>query len=154
MTNNMITGIFSIVIGAVYLVMTLHLKKPALGDRIGPRLFPILIAICMMLCGLLLLLADFRSKIKAYVKIDFESNREVYIKITATIVLGILYGMIIETVGYVISSFLFVFVIMLVINNFSKVIESLLVSLGFSIISFVVFFTILHLSLPRGWLAF
>jgi putative tricarboxylic transport membrane protein len=154
MTKNMVTAIFSTAIGAVYLCMTLRLPRPALGDRIGPRLFPILIAVCIMLCGLLLLLVDFRSKIKDHIRIDFKTNREVYLKIAATIVLGILYGMIIETAGYVISSFLFVFLIMLIINNFSKLMENLLVSLGFSIISFVVFFTVLHLSLPRGWLAF
>lgn len=154
MTKNLVTAIFSTAIGAVYLFMTLHLPRPALGDRIGPRLFPILIAVCMMFCGMLLLLVDFRSKTKDYIRIDFETNRGVYIKIAATIVLGILYGLIIETVGYVISSFLFVFVVMLIINNFSRLMECLLVSLGFSIISFVVFFTILHLSLPRGWIAF
>ena len=154
MTKNMLTGIFSTLIGVIYLLMTLNLPKPALGDRIGPRLFPTLIAICIMICGLLLLAVDFRSRIKDYVRIEFKTNREVYLKIAATIALGVLYGMVIETAGYLISSFLFLFVIMVVINNFSRFLESLIVSLGFSIISFVVFFTLLHLSLPRGWLAF
>jgi len=153
-TKNLVTGIFSVVIGLIYLLMTLQLPEPAMADPIGPIVFPMIIGLATVFCGGLLIFRDLKSKKREFIKIDFELNKGLYIKIAVTIVLGIIYGLVLEPVGYLISTFFFILIIMFVVNGFSRKIENLLVSLGFSILTYVIFFMILQLSLPRGLLAF
>jgi len=155
-TKNLVSGIISLIFGAVYLFMTLMLPAPAIGDHTGPKMFPILIGVMALVCGVSLVLSHVLSKgpKSDALSIKIGPNRVLYGKIVLTVLLGILYGLILDSVGYVISTFLFMLLLIATINNMKRMVENLIVSLGFSLLTYTVFSILLKLSLPRGLLSF
>ncbi len=157
MTKNMLSGILSIIFGFFYLIMTVGLPDPAIADPIGPKLFPYVVGTIAIFCGVLLIVKELRLNKnikKEVIKFNITANKELYIKIAVTIILGIIYGLILEPLGYLISTFIFMLGIMLLVNQLSRKLESVLISIGFSVTTYVVFYLILQLSLPRGLLSF
>jgi len=156
-SQNMLSGILSIVFGVFYLIMVIILPEPAMGDPIGPKLFPYVIAIIAIFCGALMLLRELRlsnSSQKEKISINLQENKGLYFKIAVTIILGVIYGLILEPLGYLIATSIFMLGIMFLVNQLSRKLETVLMSIGFSVTTYVVFYLILQLSLPRGLLSF
>lgn len=156
MTSNSVTGLISIVFGAVYLFMTLRLPDVSVGDPIGPKLFPLLVGLGALLCGILLVVNEIRVNRAArndVITVDLSSRRELYGKIGLTILAGIIYGFLLDPVGYLISTFVFMTFILSLVNSLKRMVENIALSLGFSVTTYVVFAILLKLSLPRGVLS-
>jgi putative tricarboxylic transport membrane protein len=137
--------------------MTYLLPDPAMGDPMGPKLFPLIVGYGAVISGAVLVYREFKAKNKSkkeIISFELESNKGLYIKIALTITIGIIYGLILDPIGYVISTFVFVLSVMSIINNMKRMVENLIVSLSFSVVTYYVFSILLKLSLPRGLLKF
>ena len=82
------------------------------------------------------------------------ARKALYTKIGLTVLAGIVYGFILDTVGYLISTFVFMMILMCLVNTIRRMAENTIISLGFSVVTYVLFATIFQVSLPRGILAF
>ena len=142
MTKDMTTGIGSVAVGAVYLAAAFKIPLFHAGDRIGPRMFPFMIAAVVIGCGLVLI-------VKKPFSWGFAAERGVWLRIVFTIAAGIIYGLVLDWLGYLIATFLFMIFITSMIN-IGRHAQNLVISVLFSVIIFVVFAMILKLSLPRG----
>ena len=100
-------------------------------------------------CGVILLLKEFLRKERIPFSWEFVSQRDVWIRILITIVLGIIYGLVLDWLGYVIATFFFM-IFMATIINIGKHLQNLLIAAAFSVITFAAFALFLKLSLPRG----
>ncbi|MDN5302249.1 MAG: putative tricarboxylic transport rane protein [Thermoanaerobacteraceae bacterium] len=156
MTKNTMSGIISIILGVFYLIMTLRIPVLAVGDQVGPKLFPTIVAAIAIICGVGLLVAESRSKNKNEQKIswDIQGQKDVYVRIALTIVAGLIYGFILDPLGYILSTIIFMLMVMFIINSARRILEKIGISVAFSVITYVVFATFLKLSLPRGILSF
>ncbi len=151
MTKNLTTGIFSVILGLVYLAGTYNIPLNDAGDSVGPRSFPFLIAALVLICGVALIINDLRSKDRKPFSWGFASESAVWLRIIATMVVGIIYGLVLDWLGYLIATFFFMILVTTLINV-GRHKQNLIVSVLFSIISFISFALILKLSLPRGLL--
>ncbi|MBS3977901.1 MAG: tripartite tricarboxylate transporter TctB family protein [Syntrophomonadaceae bacterium] len=156
MSNNALTGIISIILGTFYYFMSMQIPVVTIGDLVGPRLFPQIVAAIAVISGVLLLLGEIISKNKKKQKIlwDFQERKDVYIRIVLTVVAGLIYGFLLVPLGYILSTILFMSMIMLIINGTRRIFESISFCLAFSIITYVAFAMLLNIGLPRGILAF
>ena len=161
MTKNLAAGLISLVLGVVYLFMTLRLPDVSIGDPLGPKLFPMIVGIGALVSGVLLVAGEIRAaKGGARQRADEETavercaRKALYTKIGLTVLAGIVYGFILDTVGYLISTFVFMVILMCLVNTIRRMVENIVISLGFSVVTYVLFATIFQVSLPRGILAF
>ncbi len=148
-TKDTITGALSIALGAVYLASATTIPVTTAGDRVGPRAFPYLVAALVICCGLWLLLKEFLNKNPQPFSWGFRRDRAVWIRIILTMAAGICYGLVLDWLGYLIATILFVMFVSELINV-GRHRQNLLIAVIFSATTFIAFALVLKLSLPRG----
>ena len=78
-------------------------------------------------------------------------HKDLWLKILLTTVVGIVYGLVMDTLGFLIPTTLFMLFISTLINK-GRLVQNAILSLAFSVITYGVFAVALKLSLPRGFL--
>ncbi|MDI6600489.1 MAG: tripartite tricarboxylate transporter TctB family protein [Thermoanaerobacteraceae bacterium] len=151
MTKDLISGLVSLILGIGYLLYTFLLPKINISDPVGPYLFPELIGIGAVICGIILIYLDLkktnRIKISAY---EIFGGKDVTYRIILTTVAGLIYGVILDPIGYIISTVVFMMMVMSIINGLNRILENVGISIAFSVITYLFFGTFLKLSIPRG----
>lgn len=135
----------------VYLYGTSLLQVPDMVDPVGPTTFPYLIGICLLVCAAGL---AFEGISKGQGSKPSSGRRERkpisdYLVSLATIAWTSLYYAAFSPVGYVISTTVFLLGLMSVFHRDHPV-TNLLVSAGFSVVSFVIFTRFFEVVLPPG----
>ena len=155
MTKNKVTGVGALVVGVAYFLATMNLKVAAVSDPIGPRVFPFILAGCMIFVGLLLVLKkeEATGKNRAVI-FSLSADKGLLVRIAQTCVAGFVFGLILDPVGYLISSTLFMAAMMFITYGPSRYLLNVSVGLIFGASTYAVFFEVLHVSLPRGILTF
>jgi len=152
-TKDTITGVFSVLLGIAYLIGTLKIPVMDAADEVGPRTFPYIIAATVIICGVLLLLKEFVNKERKAFSFRFIAERGIWLKILLSMAAGIAYGMVLDWLGYIIATIIFMFFVGWLINV-GRHMQNLIIAVVFSIFTFVAFALILKLSMPRGLLSF
>ena len=149
MTKDTVTGVVAVVLGSAYLMATANIPIMDAGDQVGPRAFPYLVAVVVLFCGVWLLVKEFLNKSRQPLSWGFVSERGVWLRILLTMTAGITYGLVLDWLGYIIATFLFmIFVCELI--NVGRHAQNLLIAAAFPVITFFAFAVFLKLSLPRG----
>ncbi len=151
-TTNVLTGIISIVLGLFYTISAMLLPRMTLGDKLGPKVFPYVVGFVAVIAGIALIVQD-RNPTKKSKKAEFGfvKYKSVWIRIALISVAGIIFGLIIDSVGYMLSTAAFMFVVSILINK-KRYIQNLIIAVLFAVITYFVFAVALKLSLPRGFL--
>jgi putative tricarboxylic transport membrane protein len=154
LTKNRVTGLVSLVLGIIYFFATRNLPDSAVADPIGPKAFPYIIATGMIIVGLILSLKQeqLTEKNRAVI-FDLKTEKGLMIDIGYTCLAGIIFGLILEPVGYLISTFLFMTAMMFITNG-RRIVYNISIGLLFAVTTYVLFFVLLEVSLPRGILTF
>lgn len=151
MTKDMISGLISLILGVGYLLYTFLLPRITISDPVGPYLFPEIIGIGAVICGIILIYADLKKKDKIKVSLnEILGNKDVIYRIIFTTVAGIIYGFILDPIGYLISTAVFMLLVMSIINGINRIIENIGISVVFSVVTYLFFGIFLKLSIPRG----
>lgn len=156
MSKNTITGLFSVALGVIYMISTINLEYEKTGYSAGPKMYPYIVGCFIILLGVVLLIKEMRTPRESRItlpKLDNE-GKTVLIRIAITALMGIIYGLILDPVGYLISTTLFMLGLMFMINSLERWKRNIIVSVGFSLVTYIGFATLLHLSLPRGLFSF
>lgn len=154
LTKDRLTGIVSLVIGVTYFLATTQLPTTAVADPIGPRAYPYIVSVGMIIVGLLLVLKrDPLTEKNRAVIFDLSKEKELVIDIALTCVAGLVFGLILEPLGYLIATFLFMTAMMFITNGLRYAYNAL-IGVVFAATTYVLFFVLLEVSLPRGILAF
>ena len=150
MTKDMIAGLLGVFLGGGYFLMALGLPMSAVQDEVGPRLFPFIVGGVAFLSGVILVLREIRcpGEGKKPFSFGFAAERRVYVKIFITVAGGILYGLALDPVGYVLSTFGFMLLLTFLVSP--KIAQNLLISFVFPLVTYLIFSNLLSLSLPRG----
>lgn len=152
MTMNFMTGIIAVAIGGIYLITAMLLPQMRMGDKLGPKLFPTIIGIVAIASGIILMIQDKRPG-KASKKADFGfiKNKDLWLKILLTTMVGIVYGLVMDSLGFILPTTLFMLFISMLINK-GRLVQNIIVALSFAVICYGVFGVALKLSLPRGFI--
>ncbi|GAB4364025.1 MAG: hypothetical protein Kow009_00690 [Spirochaetales bacterium] len=149
MTINVLTGILTILLGSMYTYLAWMLPRATVGNPIAPSVFPLILGGGMTLMGILLLVEEKTLPSKKEGKpVSFTITQ--YGKSIATVVLlCVLYAMSFERLGYLLSTFLFLALLLYVFNGKERWKSILGISVGFSLGVYVLFGQVLNIQLPR-----
>lgn len=149
MSKNLTSGIIALILGGIYLATAMQLPDVKAGDAIGPRLFPVIVACAVMLAGAALCIGDKLSSKKEPVNWNFVQDAGVWVKIAVTMILGVIYGMVLDSWGYLLATTAFMFFATMMINR-GRFLQNILISVLFPVVTYSAFAIALQLSLPRG----
>jgi len=148
MNISLLSGILSLLIGLIYTVFALLLPDASIGRAAEPKFFPLALGIIMLLLSVALLYEELKkkkeeTKVKSVFTLD--SNLK---KIGLTCLFSILYAILFDKLGYVISTVLFLEGELFLFNGFRKWKINTIVALVFSLFIYILFSKLLGVYLP------
>lgn len=144
------TGILFLAIGAMFVVESFKLSQSAYGSEIGPNIFPMSLGIALILLSIRLVYETFR-----YTDVKKNSTKLDYKRFGIILAAAILYAALLETLGYVITTFLFLLIGFQTMQR-GNIWVSVLIAGVFSIGVYYLFVGLLQGSLPPfpSWMSF
>ncbi|HAS61478.1 MAG TPA: tripartite tricarboxylate transporter TctB family protein [Vibrio sp.] len=145
------TGIFSIGFGLIYGGMTYAMPRAAFGNPLDPLYFPMGVAVLSVIVGCILLAkSNFKASVQAWVNLINEDETKKFDRkrILYTCMVSIGYALVFDTLGYVISTFMFLFAMLIITSGLSEWKKNALVAATFAVSVFFIFNTLLAISLP------
>lgn len=148
MNLSALTGIIATLIGVFYTLTAYGFKDAAIGNPMAPKIMPIGLGLLMMLFGIALTIIElkksgFRKEGHPLIK-DQET-----LKVTALLSAAcIFYAIIFEKAGYVISTIVFLEMVMYVFGGAKDWKLNTIVAVSFSVTVYVVFSKLLGITLP------
>ncbi|MCZ2840188.1 tripartite tricarboxylate transporter TctB family protein [Modestobacter sp. VKM Ac-2985] len=135
-------SILFLLIGLGFVLESRKIAASAYGSNVGPDIFPMGLGIVLILLSLRLLFETKGNAMSESKKRQYDYKRFLIILISA-----IFYGLLIETVGYVITTFVFLTVCFQVMER-GGWLKTLLISGGFSCGIYYLYVKVLDGSLP------
>jgi len=145
MENKLVDRLISLVLiglGIAVIINSAKLTQSAYGSSVGPNAFPSLLGMGLVLMSILLFANTFRyknamSKLK---QLDFK-------KFLSFIALMVVYVLVLEILGYVISTFILLLVGFQLLEK-GKLIYSIVIAAVFSLVVYFVYVELLKGTLP------
>ncbi|MBD8026597.1 tripartite tricarboxylate transporter TctB family protein [Ureibacillus sp. Re31] len=138
-----IAGIVFLLISILFISESLKISGSAYGSTIGPKTYPLILGIVLGLLSLRLLYETFKSKSESKEKSTLEIKKFAIIFISA-----ILYIFLLEIIGYVLSTFIFLVVTFQVMER-GKIISTIIISAIFAIGVYAMYVQLLGGALPK-----
>lgn len=148
--NEALMGLIVLIIGVVYLIMTLQMREAAVGNPLEPKYFPLMISGLFIVLGLFFFLKTGPGHLKtsiSNIRNAVSKDPDVYKMILLTSINAIAYGIFYKRLGYVVSTFLFLEV-MLYLTRGKKWLSNSIISVVFSVIVYFLFSKLLGVMLP------
>ncbi|MFJ5770761.1 tripartite tricarboxylate transporter TctB family protein [Psychrobacillus sp. NPDC093180] len=136
------TGILFLAVGTLFILESRKLSESAYGSGVGPDIFPMYLGIVLVLLSIRLFYETFKYQRDNGEKEKLDYKRFIIIAATA-----LFYALFIESLGYVITTFIFLFVGFQTMEK-GKVWISLLISSIFSGGVYFLFVEVLQGTLP------
>lgn len=138
-----ISGIIFLLISILFISESLKISGSAYGSVVGPKIYPLILGIVLGILSLRLLYEAFKqgSDNKETMKLDYKKFGIIFIS-------AIIYVFLLELIGYVISTFIFLVIAFQVMEK-GKIIQTLLISAIFSYGVYAMYVNLLGGALPK-----
>ncbi len=142
------TGLISTAFGVIYSIMAYMLPDATIGNPMEPKIFPLMLGSGTTICGILLTVIEGRKKqaVKETKKANGLSHDSKLIIYTCFVTL--VYALLFERIGYVLSTIIFMNAMLFALNGKEKWKTNLIVAAAFSIGVYVIFLKLLAIPLP------
>ena len=147
---SLITGLVTFVIGAAYTGLSLSLPAAAIGRSFEPKIFPVMLGIIMIILSISLIGQELKKKNSSkegYIKVFFVFDNHMK-NIAYTVLNAILYSFLFSKAGYVVSTFIFIGLELVLFNGIKKWKSTVVIALIFSLSVYIMFNKILGVYLP------
>ncbi|KYO66990.1 tripartite tricarboxylate transporter TctB family protein [Thermovenabulum gondwanense] len=150
MKKDMVTGLSAIILGLLYTYKALSLPKASIGNPMAPLYFPLSLGVLMILIGVIVVIVEKSTKIISESKKEaIDEKDKGYIKlIIGTIIASIIYAILFDKIGFIISTILFLSFILFMINGKEKWVTNIIVSVLFTFSVWYIFEKLINISLP------
>jgi putative tricarboxylic transport membrane protein len=140
----------------VYSYATSQIPSHVIGDPLGAKVFPYLLSIALIAAALLLLFETYRTKRQEASKTDEESRKEKrHLAVVGAVVSWtILFVVLLEPLGFLLSTSLYLVVFMTCLNSKQKLLRNIVVSAVFSAAFYMLLVKGLGVTLAKGILHF
>ena len=152
MNKNLLSGLASTLLGLIYTIQAYQLPKASIGNEWAPIYFPLGLGVLMLLFGFILIILGLREvkserggAEKGKRKLEFTYTAKL---ITYVSILSILYALLFDRIGYLLSTIFFMGAILMVVNGLNKWKVNVLISVGFSLAIYILFSKLLGIILP------
>lgn len=138
-----ISGIIFLLISILFISESLKISGSAYGSVVGPKIYPLILGIVLGILSLRLLYEAFKqgSDNKETMKLDYKKFGIIFIS-------AIIYVFLLELIGYVISTFIFLVIAFQVMEK-GKIIQTLIISAIFSYGVYAMYVNLLGGALPK-----
>lgn len=155
MNASMIMSVIVTMIGFVYTLSTFLLPDARIGVSYEPKIFPAILGISLLVLGAALIVQEIRLLAKdkeSTSRISFigEEQKNIFF----TLLNGFLYAGLFDRIGYVFATFIFLSIQLCIFRGKKTWKSTLLISLIFSIVAFLLFNTMMGVYLPKSPLGF
>lgn len=137
-------SVLFLTVGVLFIIGSKHMASSSYGSVVGPDIFPFILGILLILLSIRLFYETFMGQRQNGKKEQLQ-YKPFLIIFAATL----LYILTLETIGYVITTFLFLFVCFQTMER-TNVVKSLIISACFSGFVYFLFVEVLKGTLP-GW---
>ncbi|GBF12486.1 tripartite tricarboxylate transporter TctB family protein [Tepidibacillus infernus] len=151
MNTTALTGIVSILIGIVYSIQSYQLPKATVGNAWAPIYFPLGLGVLMAIFGVVMLVqglakgkANNGEQKQGKMKMTYTAKL-----IAFTSVVSIIYALLFDRIGYVLSTIFFLGAILFVVNGVKQWKTNMIVSISFALGIYIVFSKFLGIILPK-----
>jgi putative tricarboxylic transport membrane protein len=142
-----------IILAAVYFAATEQLPSLEIGDPLGPKAFPRLLGVALIITAVMLLLEILRARKTAPAAgTQSATDPGAYKVVAAAAAWTLVYFLVFELLGYVISTMIYLLALMAYFNK-GKWVANVLTAILFSLISYWMF-KVLGVNLARGIMPF
>lgn len=136
------SSIVFLLVGLLFVIESQKISDSAYGSSVGPKTFPMWLGVILILLSLRLLYETFKYKSGAA-----SAPKLQYKKFIIIITSAVLYAFLMEIVGYVISTFLFLFITFQTMER-GRLVSSIIIATAFSVGIYYLFSKVLGGSLP------
>ncbi len=154
MMTDRVIFVCTLIVAALYLYATTLIPSLEIGDPLGPKAFPRLLGIGMLIAAGLLYVEMWKER-RAHAVVEAEAglwNRQFLWILLAVVVWTGLYYALLQSLGYIIDSAIYLFALMAWFNR-GKWIANGLTAVLYSVLSYIMFVK-LDVNLPKGILPF
>jgi putative tricarboxylic transport membrane protein len=137
-----LAAIIFLITGITFILESRSIAATAYGSVVGPNVFPFILG-----CALSLLSCRLFYETFSYKGTEKEAVQYNYKQFFIILASAILYALLLEKIGFIISSFLFLIVAIQTMER-GNWIKSLSISLGYSLIIYFIFVDVLKGTLP------
>ncbi len=153
MNTSMIMSVVVTMIGFVYTLSTFLLPDAKIGVAFEPKIFPGILGIALLALGLVLTVQEIRLLAKDQGgKASFVGEEQR--NILFTLLNGLLYAVLFDRIGYIFATFVFLNIQLFIFRGKKTWKSTLLISLIFSVVAFILFNTLMGVYLPKSPLGF
>lgn len=141
-TFDRIASIAFLLIGLLFVIESRSISQSAYGSSVGPNIFPIALGIILIILSVRLLFETTK-----YERVEGSKEPIQYIKFLIIFVSAVIYAAVLEPVGYVISTFIFLLISFQTMER-GKWVSTILIAVSFSFGVYYFFAEFLGGSLP------
>ncbi|MEJ6691302.1 MAG: tripartite tricarboxylate transporter TctB family protein [Paracoccaceae bacterium] len=154
--RNYVVGLLLLTLSVVWTWLVIVTIPAGFGDGdIGPRAFPLMFGLCLGFLSVILLLKSLmnRQKVETARSLATEDQLIIHWLPSALLLIELLgYGYLLKTVGFVISTPILVVFVMFINLRVRSVKMFLGMSIGITLVCWLVFEKVLGIYLANGWL--
>lgn len=149
MRRDTVAGLFALILGMSYSVMTWNLPRATVGNPLAPLIFPGLLGGLMILLGLGVLIVDRKRALRGMKERAPKAKDPGYWKlILGTVLACVAYGLAFDWLGYVLATLPFLWVLLTLSNEFKRWRSNLLISAVFTFVLWLAFVKGFQINLP------
>ena len=147
---DMYTGLVSIIFGIFVIILSLNLPVDFLSGGRSHMFLPLGAAIVMTVSGLIIFVKSYKKiKTEGLPAAEEKEEKEKHFKlIIATIILSIFYAYFFKKAGYVLSTTVYLSLVLFILRGTKKWISNIVIPLAFSYIIVLTFGNFLQIYLP------
>lgn len=151
MSISLLTGLITFIIGMSYTLAAVHLPEASVGRAHEPKLFPLALGALMIILSISLISQELIKKGQKeksnYEKVVFKFDTHIK-NIVLTVLNALVYSFLFAKAGYVISTFLFTGLELLLFSGTKKWKSCALIAISFSLVIYILFNKLLGVYLP------
>jgi putative tricarboxylic transport membrane protein len=141
-TFDTIAGCVFLIVGMFFITASMGISQSSYGSKVGPNIFPTGLGAILVLLSVIVIAQTRRVKPAAK-----EKYRKNYKRFWLVLSSTFLYVLLFETLGYVISTFLYLVFVFQVMER-KKPLYSILIAAFFSVAVYIVYVVVLQGTLP------
>ncbi|MBN2627071.1 MAG: tripartite tricarboxylate transporter TctB family protein [Spirochaetales bacterium] len=149
MKSSIVPSLLFLLLGLIYTTATLLLPEASVGRPFEPKIFPLTLGIAMILLSLGLMARELKTEEGESSSENVPFYKEAgFSKILLTCLFSLVYALVFDKLGYVLSTMLFLEAELLIFNGKENWKINTIVSLAFSLFIYIVFSKLLGVYLP------
>lgn len=149
MSLSILPSLLCFILGVVYTTATFMLPDAAVGRAYEPKIFPLMLGISMIILSFAWMVRELAAKKEADTEKKIPLYKELgFNKIVFTCLFSVLYALLYDKAGYVISTVIFLELELILFNGIKNWKINTTVALLFSLFIYIVFSKLLGVYLP------